>query len=386
MANIERPTALRTYAFSPAEYDERLMKVRAGMEQADLPVLVLHLPDTVCYLSGLDLGHSGYFAYHALIVPLEGEPVLVFREMERPPVEATAWTPRISYADTDEQPIATTKRVLEDLGLAGGRIGVDQHAWNLTVDRFQTFQGLLPDATLVKEPLIAERVRLIKSAQEVEYIRRGARAAEAGMRAGIEAVAAGVPELHLAAAIASGQARGGSEDHLAGVVGSGEKAAWLHSTWTDRRLEAGDPVKFELSGVAKHYWGRLMRTTVVGEPTDEHKRIADVLRKAQDDGISRMAPGVTAADIDDACRLPVMKAGILENYQNRVGYGLGVLFRPMAGDFTREFMPGAAWTLEAGMVFHMLTQAHGIAFSETVLVTEDGHEVITDFERELFVR
>lgn len=381
------PTSQRDdLAFSLGEYRQRLTKVRAGMERAGLSVLVLHLPDNLCYLSGLDLGHSGYFAYHALVVPLEGEPVLVYREMEAPAVNATAWVTTVAYADTDAEPIAVTAKVLEDMGLAAGRIGIDQHAWNLTVDRFQTLQRLLPHATLVKEPLITEEVRLIKSEQEIAYMRLGVKAAQAGMQAGIDAVVVGARELDLAAAIAGGQARGGSEDHLAGVIGSGEKAAWLHSTWTSRRLEAGDPVKYELSGVHRHYWGRIMRTTIVGPPSAEQQRIADVLIAAQDDGISRMAPGVSAGEVDDACRLPVEKAGILTPYQNRVGYGLGVHFRPIAGDFSREFMTGADWTLEPGMVFHMLTQAHGLGFSETVLVTEGGHEVLTDLERKLFSR
>lgn len=386
MSTSALTSSRQDFAFSLDEYRQRLTNVRAGMERAGVPVLVLHLPDNLCYLGGLDLGHSGYFAYHCLVVPLDGEPVLVFREMEAPAVNATVWLPRVAYTDTDAEPIETTVKVLEDMGLAGGRIGVDQHAWNLTVDRFHTLQRLLPKATLVKEPLITEQVRLIKSEHEIEYMRLGVRAAQAGMQAGIDAVAVGVRELDLAAAIASGQARGGSEDHLAGVIGSGEKAAWLHSTWTSRRLETGDPVKYELSGVHKHYWGRIMRTTIVGPPTDTQQRIADVLIAAQDDGIARMAPGVSAGEIDDACRLPVMKTGILENYQNRVGYGLGVHFRPVAGDFTREFMTGASWTLEPGMVFHMLTQAHGLGFSETVLVTDDGHEVLTDLDRTLFTR
>lgn len=380
-------TTSRSLAFPLEEYRQRLTKVQEAMAREGLPVLVLHLPDNLCYLSGLDLGHSGYFAYHALVVPASADPVLVFREMERPAVEWTSWVEhKVSYSDTDPQPVAATRKVLEDLGLAGGRIGVDQHAWNLTVDRYQALQELLPHATLVKEPLITDHVRLIKSPLEIEYIRAGARAAEAGMRAGIEAVHVGANELDITAAVAAGQAKGGSEDHLAGVIASGEKAAWLHPAWTDRLMSDGDPIKFEISGVKKHYWGRLMRTAVAGTASDELKRIADVLRTAQDDGIARMAPGVAASEIDDACRLPVMQAGILENYQNRVGYGLGVHFRPIAGDFTREMIPGVTWKLEAGMVFHMLTQAHGIGFSETVLVTDDGHEVITRFPRELFQR
>lgn len=380
-------TSVPVLAFPREEYRQRLDNVQKGIQQEGLDALVLHLPDSLCYLSGLDLGHSGYFAYHALIVPAHGEPVLVHRGMETPAVESTCWVPnRIAYTDTDPEPIAATKKALDGLGLAGGRIGIDQHAWTLTVDRYQTLQRLLPHATLVKEPLITDHVRLIKSPLEIDYIRAAARSVEAGMKAGIDAVADGANELDITAAVAAGQAKGGSEDQLAGVIASGERAAWLHPSWTDQRMNHGDPIKFEIHGVKRHYWARLMRTAVAGAASDEQKRTAEVLMTAQDDGIARMAPGVAASEIDDACRLPVIRTGVLQDYQNRIGYGLGVYFRPMAGDFNREMIPGVTWKLEAGMVFHMLTQAHGIGFSETVLVTENGHEVITQFPRELFQR
>lgn len=82
----------------------------------------------------------------------------------------------------------------------------------------------------------------------------------------------------------------------------------------------------------------------------------------------------------------MLKAGLRESYDNRVGYGLGLLFHPTNGELTYEFTPGADWILEAGMVFHMLLSAKSVAFSETVLVMDGGHEVLTDFERTLFAR
>ncbi|MER9851754.1 aminopeptidase P family protein, partial [Mesorhizobium sp. M0106] len=63
---------------------------------------------------------------------------------------------------------------------------------------------------------------------------------------------------------------------------------------------------------------------------------------------------------------------------------LGLNYRPSAGEFIREFLPGVEWVLEAGMAFHMLMGAAGMGCSETVLVTEQGPERLTTMERKLF--
>ncbi|MER8874288.1 aminopeptidase P family protein, partial [Mesorhizobium sp. M0814] len=66
------------------------------------------------------------------------------------------------------------------------------------------------------------------------------------------------------------------------------------------------------------------------------------------------------------------------------GYSLGLNYRPSAGEFIREFVPGVKWVLEPGMVFDMLMMAAGMGFSDMVLVTERGPERLTSMERKLF--
>jgi Xaa-Pro dipeptidase len=93
--------------------------------------------------------------------------------------------------------------------------------------------------------------------------------------------------------------------------------------------------------------------------------------------------------VDRICREGVLKAGLRDTYDNYTGYTLGyygALLPPRTSDFTRTFLPTADWVLEPGMVFHMYTGARGMAFSETVLVTDTGPERLTRLERRLFVR
>ena len=81
-------------------------------------------------------------------------------------------------------------------------------------------------------------------------------------------------------------------------------------------------------------------------------------------------------------------AKLRDRYENATGYTLGYYapWSPRTSDFTRLFIPTATWALEPGMVFHMYVAALGLAFSETVLVTDAGAERLTGTERVLFVR
>ncbi|MCS3765665.1 MULTISPECIES: M24 family metallopeptidase [Bradyrhizobium] len=375
--------------FPLEEYRERLQRTQEEMAKHNLPVLLLHQPENIFYLSGLD--QVGYFSYQALLVPSRGEPVLVVRDVEVPTAHSTSWVKNHTiYADAaDPIPVwlDTARRALDGLGLAGGRIGVDEHSWFLTVERWKMLQALLPDATLVREPRIVDHLRLIKSPREIECMRGAASQVEVGMRAGIEAIAPGVKELELAGTVFSALVNAGwSGGPVGGIITSGDRTNLIHGGYSDRRLEQGDSVYFELSGVHQKYWARLMRTAIVGSPSAEQQRIAETIIRIQFDAIKLMQPGTPAAVIDRACREPLLASGLRQTYTNRAGYSLGLSERPSAGEFMREFVPGVEWELKPGMVFHMLMMAAGMGFSETILVTERGPERLTGMERKLFSR
>lgn len=368
--------------FSSTEFEARLARVQEQMAVKQFDALLLHQPEAIYYVSGLAM--RGFFEYHALLVPASGEPTFIIREMERPAVLESSWLRQIeSYDDAEPDQLAAAERAVRKEGLDRGVLAVDSYSWFLTAERERRLRRHLPSARFVDEAHLVDHLRMIKTPREIECVREACRVVEAGVEAGMGAASAGASEREVAAAIVEALVLAGHDDTIAGAVTSGDRAELLHSNWSDRVIGAGEVVRLELSGVSRGYTARLMRAGAVGAPMAEQTRVADILRRAQDEAIRRMAPGVPAVEIDRAAREPVVSAGLRDRYTNRVGYGLGIIFRPSGGEFLREFVPGASWTLEAGMVFHMLVQAQGIGFSETVCVTETGHEVLTRFPREL---
>ena len=209
------------------------------------------------------------------------------------------------------------------------------------------------------------------------------------MRDAVAAVGEGLSEREAAVAASRTFLRLGADTARTGPITAGGRSGTLHGLLGDHRLSRGDLLHMELVPSVNGYSARLMRPTVIGAPSPEHADTAARLIEIQDDQIAAMKPGVVARDVDRVCRARVLGAGLRESYDNFTGYTLGyygATHPPRTSDFTRAFVPNAEWVLEPGMVFHMYTGARGMAFSETVLVTEGGAERLTRLERRLFVQ
>lgn len=377
----------RRLAFSVEEYGERLRKVQKALDERGVFGLLVHTPENICYLTGYQT--SGYFAYQVLFVPAQGEPVLLVRQLEQTNAEEFSWLPleqQAVWLDV-EDPIDVTYRLMTKHGWTDRPVGIEKNNWFFTIREFEQLSALTPSTTFVNCSGLVDRIRLVKSPQEIAWIRRAAELAGIGMKAAMETLAVGKTENEVAAAIHEAEIRNGCEyTGLPHFVSSGYRIRLGHANWSDKVIEKGDLIHLELSGCVKRYSAAMMRTAAMGPATPDLARAVDVLISSQDRAFGLMKPGVPAGEIDAAVRQPVLKAGLRESYHARVGYSIGIGFPPRWGEWaTRDFMAGDTWLLEAGMVFHMIVNANGVCFSETVLVTETGHEKLTNFERKLFV-
>lgn len=154
----------------------------------------------------------------------------------------------------------------------------------------------------------------------------------------------------------------------------------------------GDTQLLEVSGTIQRYSGALVRASTVGPPSDLVRRLADVCIEALNRAIGTIKPGVTCGEVDLACRGTIERAGFYNYFRKRTGYSLGIAFAPDWGEgHIVSLKKDDPTPLEPGMVFHMppalrVPAQCGVGFSETVLVTASGCEVLTDFPRELVIR
>jgi Xaa-Pro dipeptidase len=377
-------------AFSVGEYRERLRRVRAAMAERHLDGLLLHTPENICYLTGYHT--TGYYMFQMLVMPATGDPVLVTRLIERTNVDGFAWLDRaVAYADT-EDPLAVTARVVGELGLARGRLGVERSGWFLSPDRHSQLGALLAGAELVDGSGVVERERAVKSPAEIARIREAAAIADRGVQAAVEAAAAGRTEQAVAAHVHRVMIEEGGE--YAGLplfIASGHRTLLTHATWTDKRLEPGDNVLLELAGVVVRYAAPIFRTLSIGPPSDTLARSFAITVAMLEAVIDAIRPGVTAHDVDAAAKQAAAQAGMARGVKKRAGYSVGLNFPPDWGEgHFLELREGDRTPLRPGMVFHLPQTCRAesyppVGMSETVLVTETGREVLTRSRRELLV-
>jgi Xaa-Pro dipeptidase len=376
-------------AFSSGEYERRLRELRDRMQARGVETLLVIVPENVCYLTGYET--IGYSSYGVLAVRGDGAPVLLVREMERTVAETTTWLSEFeTFSDTDD-PVERTGRILEARGWLHGPIAVEMSGGGFvaprTMDRLRRRLGDVTDGSG-----LVEQGRRVKSAEEIALIRSACRVSEAGMAASYHAIRAGATENDVATAAYAAMMQAGADFFAADpIVTSGWRSGVAHCTFANRRLENGDTILLELGGCRRRYFGPLMRGAAIPPVRDEVARMAEVILASLNAAIAAIRPGATSGEVDAACRRPIEAAGYEPYFRKRTGYSVGVAYAPDWGEgHVLSLRHGDRTVLEPGMVFHVppalrIPREYGLGFSETVLVTATGCEVLTQFPRELHV-
>jgi len=377
--------------FAIEEYEARLAQVRARMRALDVDVFLSHTPENLTYLSGYRT--PGYYRYQCLAVAHSGDPALLIRHIEAINVAIYSWFDRcVVWRDTEDY-IEATARLLEDMGAAGRRVGVEKDSWFLPVRDFERLARRMPGTTFVDASGTIEAGRLIKSPAEIALMRRAARTAEAGMQAGLEAVAEGVRESDIGATVLAAMALAGSE--YAGLpmfFVSGTRTLITHATWSSRRLERGDPFFFELCGVVERYGSAMSRCGSVGTPPRELARMGAAVEDALVGTMEFMRPGLTGHEVNAACQQFLSKAGYAGYHGHRVAYSIGLNYPPDWGEgHIMSLQAGEERVLEPGMTFHVIPRLDlpgvgAVLLTETVLVTDTGAESLISFDRPYVIR
>jgi Xaa-Pro dipeptidase len=288
--------------------------------------------------------------------------------------------------------VDVVRRAFSARGRHSGRIGLEDGGWFVSPAVHARLRDALGGERVAGGSGLVEAVRRIKSPAEIDCIRAACRFTEAGMRAALEALRPGRTENHAAAAAYSAMTLAGSDFFVGDpIVTSGWRSGVAHFTFANRTLESGDTVLVELGASKRRYFGPLMRSACLGTPRSEVQRMADVVLESLDAAIAAIRPGATSAAVDAACRGVIEDAGFEPNFRKRTGYSVGVAFAPDWGEgHILSLRRDDPTVLEPGMVFHIppalrVPRRYGLGFSETVLVTETGSEILTRFPRMLHV-
>jgi Xaa-Pro aminopeptidase len=296
-----------------------------------------------------------------------------------------------------EHPMAIFARVLSDLGIRDA-IGADQDGYPGILGYEGPALSEVSGARVAPLAAAIERMMRRKSDNELALIREsgrwcayahrllqqysvpGATEVEASLRAGHEATLAMLEEL--------GDAYGGGLSSSAGVSAGyrgqiGVRSSWAHAVAHTIEFKAGDMLVTETSAPIWGYNAELERGMVIGTPTDEMRRLFEHTVAAQEVAFAAIRPGVTCADVDGAVLRYFEEHDLMPYWRQHVGHGIGLRNHEApfldVGDAT-TLEPGMVFTVEPGLYDSALG---GFRHSDTVVVTEDGMEKLTDYPSDL---
>jgi Xaa-Pro dipeptidase len=382
----------------PAEFEERRERLLDQVRQLDASGYVLFDAAYIQYFTGF-----WFLSNERPVVFAEstsGESAIFVPEFEVARTRAETAFDRIeAYPEYPgvEHPMTILARVLADLGLAGA-VAADQDGYPGILGYRGPALSEVTGASIRSVVDAIERMMARKSANEIaliresgrwcahahrllqEYTRTGVTEAEASVRAGAEATLAMLAEL----GESFGGQLGSNDGVKAGYRGQiGRRSAWAHAIAHNIEFAAGDMLVTETGAPVWGYNAELERAMIIGPPSDEQRRLFEHVVASQQVAFDALRPGVTCADVDGAVMRYFEDNDLLPYWRQHTGHAIGLRSHEAPfldlGDHT-PIEPGMVFTVEPGLYDDELG---GFRHSDTVVVTEDGIELLTSYPSDL---
>ena len=370
--------------FPKKELEQRLSNVRSELVSSNLDGIVITIPENIYYLTELD--HLGFFACHLLVVPREGEMILVCRAMEKITFENQVKNALFFGHADHEDPADYIVSALSELKLLNSKIGIESKSLFLTSRLAESIKSKTPNVHWQDASNLVSGLRIIKSPLEIDFVRKAAKATDAGMLAAINSIKDGASDYEVSAECSRAMILAGSEHFAFGpFIRPTSRLGEEHTTWRGEVFKNGDAVFIEIAANYRKYQSPMGRLVYVGSaPKNVEKSV-----KLAIDGMkainNSIKPGAKAGDAYAAWR-EVGKKGGLENYErHHCGYLVSIGFPPSwtGGSMVTALAPNSQLELKVGMTFHTHswftnTDCVDYFISNTSLLTENGCEVLTN--------
>ena len=351
----------------------RLERVIRGMEAMGLEQIIVSAPASVFYLTGTWVRPGERML--ALYVNKSGEARLFANRLFA--LSGNVDAPLSEFDDT-EDPIALLSQSVRP-----GTLGIDK-SWpsHFTLRLMEARE----DVRCVVGSAPVDDARMCKDEEEIALMRESSLKNDQAIVTAMGAIRAGAKESDVGAAYdRAAAALGATGNSFPSLICFGANCAEPHHSTDDTLLRAGDSVILDVGLCWQRYCSDMTRTVFYGAPTDEQKRVFDLVCKANAAGIAAVRPGVPLKDIDGAARKAIEDAGYGKYFIHRTGHGIG-----LEGHEPPDVSRTDARVAQVGMVFSVepgiyLPGRFGVREEDLVLVTEDGAEVLNKLPHELRV-
>jgi Xaa-Pro aminopeptidase len=353
-----------------------LGKVQQALKDNDLDAIVAVSPWNTVYTAGVSFLTQRTIPERLgmVVIGRDREPIFVYCTIEEGHVIHESWVKeRRGYTEFADKPIDVLADVLREIGVANGRVGIEKRF--LVAQNYDELQEQLPDGQLVEADSIFDKMRAVKTPEEIELLGKTAMWTDEAIRTAFEQYRPGDTERTVGDRMVDEARKHGAEGLLHLVLATGPNLYKIHHAPDDTPLQPGGAIRTDFGMFWGFYVSDVARTVFVKQPTQAQLDAYKNLEEIHQTVIAAMKPGVRASELYNICKQSFEKRGV-PFAMPHIGHsiGLGVHEFPMMHPFNHhELEPGTVLMLEP-----LIEGPDGYYHTEDmILITETGHEVLS---------
>ena len=387
-------------SFSKDEYKDRLKKVQLSMQKKGIELLISQDTSNINYLTGYD-AWSFYYSQCVIVHINSEEPICFIRAQDAGGAYLKTYLKSENIVVYDEKyihawpshPYDALVNLLKKNKWDKLNIGVEMDAHYFTAYCYEKLKQNLPNAKIKDSERLVNWVRVIKSDQEIDFMKKAAVISENAMRTAMDIINPGVRQCDAVAEIQKTlfkgtQDYGGEYASITTLLPTGKGTSASHLTASDEKFVNGEATVVELSGTYKRYHAPMARTVNLGKPEQKKIDAMNATNEALEAGISVSKPGNTANDVAKKFWEILDKYKIKK--ESRTGYSIGIGYPPDWGEHTLNISKGDMTILKPNICYHMIAVMQfgdwGVEASESIRITEQGNELLCNFPRDLYIK
>ena len=384
--------------FSNKEFISRINKVKLKMNEKGIEILLISNPANQFYLTGYD-GWSFYTPQMVLIHINDAQPYWIGRRMDAVGAKFTSFLNKnhiVSYPDTyvastTKHPMNFLVEFIKKKKWHKKNIGVEMDDYYYSAKWHQILKKNLSQSKFIDAFLLVNWVRMIKSDQELLYMKQAGQIANLAMKNAMKKAKPGIRQCDVIAELnkttTSGTKKvGGTFTCKPPNAMVGEYCSAPHLSWTDKKLKKNEIFYLELGGAKHRYHVPLARCIYMGKAPEKILRIAEIIKEGLNSVLDRVKPGVSGHDLEEVWKKVISKYNIEKD--SRIGYPVGIGYPPTWGELTTSLRKGDKNIIYENMTFHCIPalwmEKFGIVISETFVVKKKGAERLTNYNQKLF--
>ena len=367
--------------FTEEEFQNRKLNTLKSMKECKLDALLMFRQESMYWLTGYDT--FGYVFFQTLILDQKGNIILLTRAPDLRQAQNTSNIKDIRvWVDKDgSNPTDDLKIILNALDLKGKKIGIEYEAYGMTGRNALRLNKSLENYCEIEDQSeLITKHRVIKSPEEIIYVKRAAELADKALDEAWKFTKAGASEAKILAEMQKAVLEGGG-DYPANnyIIGSGHNALLCRYQAEKRILSKDDQLSIEWAGTYKHYHSAMFRTIPIGKVNPKHIKMHKACVEALTNCEKKLIPGNTIGEVFDVHAKTFDTIGFNKARMNACGYSLGSTFSPNWMDWPMLYT-GNPYVIQPGNVFfmHMILMDSdnqlAMNLGETYLITENGNE------------